>query len=1073
MDTGYILAERYRIDRIIGHGGMGDIYLGTDLDQDCAVAIKHLKRELVEMDPDVVDRFLRESEIQKKLKHPSVVSVHNAFSYDDDYFIVMDYVSGGTLSTQIKENYAEGMPIEKAIEYGVQLAGALQLAHDQGVVHRDLKPANVLMSADDKALLTDFGAARLEEAQRLTVTGMVIGTYAYMSPESCRGEKVDGRADVWSFGVMLFEMLTGVRPFGQSNPMHLMLAIMREPPADIQRINPDIPDQLADLIYRMLAKDINRRIPSMSLIKNELSHMLKDGALATHHTSVHTNFFMVPGELTATREVSLPEFGPLVGREAERDQLADLIKLTENKLITIQGSGGIGKTHLAVEVAKVVDGQFDDGLYFVDLTNTSQAEHVIAAIAAALGFQFFGSEAPALQLSNYLTNKNLLLIIDNFEQVIAGADLITALLDDSPEIQIVLTSRERVNLRDEVVVTLDGLPKDDAYDLFIQTARRIRSDFAPSADGRQAIGQICEMIDGLPLAIELAAGWVNMLTPPEIVEEMAEGIDFLESNMKDVPERHRSIRAISENSWKLMSESEREALRRLSVFRGGFRRDAVRKVVGASLLTLNSLIDKSMLRRSPESGLYSMQELLRLFAAEKLDEVPDERKEVKEAHARHYFAWLKNLTPELIGGGQVEALGRIDRRLGNIQAALNTAISMRDEGMIEIWIDSMYWFYLMRGRQQEGVEAIRRATFASTMTTSNGLVQVKMMSRLGAYSRFIGEFDSAQAILQEGLKLAREIEVDEEIAFALVQLGAVRPDKVESPAMWQEAYELTQKMGGGWLMAEISNWLAYSNFELGDIPKALEWLEKGMEERRRLQDSYGLAIILTNLGYVNMQMGDLVKAKKYLQEGLEINTQIGNFNGIGAAWNNLAYIALSEGSIKEAEDAANQSLIYYDQSGNKRGRGEALGNLIGVAIHNKDFGTADDICLQCIKLFREMDLSIRPFIKEQGRIALAQNELSKAQKYFVEALNGATNTSLILSVFAGYGELLVKSDEVELGVSLLDFVVNHAASESEVRERAKSALIGVTRPVGSSRSYPTTVADWSALLIEFSVPVPV
>ncbi len=1072
MDIGHILAERYRIDRVIGHGGMGDIYLGTDLEQDQLVAIKHLKRELIEMDKDVVDRFLRESEIQKKLKHPSVVNVHNAFSYDDDYFIVMDYVSGGTLSTQIKETYAEGMPIDYALELSAQLAGALQLAHEKGVIHRDLKPANVLMSAEGKALLTDFGAARIEEAQKLTVTGMVIGTYAYMSPESCRGETVDGRADVWSFGVMLFEMLTGVRPFGQSNPMQLMLAIMREPPADIQRINPDIPDQLADLIYRMLAKDINRRIPSMALIKNELSHMLEDGVLATHHSSVHTNFFMVPGELLAAREVSLPEFGPLIGRESERDQLVELIKKADSKLVTLQGSGGIGKTHLAVEVAKLVDGHFDDGLYFVDLTNTKQADHVIAAIAAALNFQFFGSETPLQQLSNYLTNKNLLLIIDNFEQVVSGAELLSTILKDSPEIQIVLTSRERVNLRDELTITLDGLPQDDAYSLFIQTARRLRSDFSPSADGREAIGQICKMIDGLPLAIELAAGWVNMLTPGEIVEEMAEGIDFLETTMRDVPERHRSIRAISENSWKLMSDSEREALRRLSVFRGGFRRDAVRKVVGASLLTLNSLIDKSLLRRSPESGLYSMQELLRLFAAEKLDEVPAERKEVREAHARHYFAWLKTLAPELIGGGQVEALGRIDRRLGNIQAALNTAISMRDEGLIEIWIDSMYWFYLMRGRQQEGVEAIRRATFASTMTTANGLVQVKMMTRLGAYSRFIGEFDSAQAILQEGLKLAREIEVDEEIAFALVQLGAVRPDQVESPAMWQEAYQLTQKMGGGWLMAEISNWLAYSNFEMGNIPDALEWLEKGMEERRRLQDSYGLAIILTNLGYVNMQMGDLSKAKKYLQEGLEINTRIGNFNGIGAAWNNLAYIALGEGHIDEAEDAANQALIYYDQSGNQRGRGEALGNLIGVALHNKDFDTADDICLQCIKLFRSMDLSVRPFIKEQGRIALAQNDLTRAQKYFVEALNGATNSSLILNVFGSYGELLLKSGEPALAAKLLDFVISHSNTEPEVRDRAKDILSTVSGPHNHDRPLPTSLSEWSVFLLDLSMSVP-
>ena len=1069
MDIGHILAERYRIDRVIGHGGMGDIYLGTDLEQNCEVAIKHLKRELIELDSDVIDRFLREGEIQQKLRHPAVVQVHNAFSYDDDYFIVMDYLSGGTLSSTLKRSFPEGMPIEDVLEIGVQLAGALQLAHEHGVVHRDLKPANVLMSGEGKPLLTDFGAARMEEAQKLTVTGMVIGTYAYMSPESCRGEVVDGRADVWSFGVMLFEMLTGVRPFGQSNPMHLMLAIMREPPADIQRINPEIPDQLADLIYRMLAKDINRRIPSMSLIKAELSHMLNEEGLITYQSSVHTNFFMIDRDLGAMREVKLPEFGPLIGREEERDQLVNLIADSSQRLITIQGSGGIGKTHIAVEAAKLVDKQFEDGLFFVDLTDTKNPEHITAAIAAALNFQFFGTESPIQQLSNYLTNKNLLLIIDNFEQLISGADLLAALLKDSPEIQIVLTSRERVNLSEEQTITLYGLPSKDAYDLFIQTARRIRSDYAPSEDGKKAIFQICDMIDGLPLAIELAAGWVNMLTPDEIVEEMAEGIDFLETNMRDVPERHRSIRAISENSWKMLSDTEREALRRLSVFRGGFRREAVRKVVGASLLTLNSLIDKSLLRRSAESGLYSMQELLRLFAAEKLDEVPDEKQQILQAHAKFYLEWLKKMTPDLIGGDQVEALSRIDRRLGNIQTALNTAINMRDENLIEIWIDGMYWFYLMRGRQQEGVEAIRRATFASSMGTSNGLVQVKMMSRLGAYSRFIGEFDSAQALLQESLKIAREIEAEEEVAYSLIQLGAVRPNLNESPQMWQEAYAIAQKLNLGWLKAEISNWLAFSNFEMGDVAQALSWLEKGMEERRRLQDSYGLAIILTNLGFVNMQMGDLAKAKRFLEEGLEINMQIGNFNGIGAAWNNLAYIALSEEKYSDAEDAANQALIYYDQSGNQRGRGEALGNLIGVALHNGDYDSADKICLQCIHLYRGMNLSVKPFIKEQGRIAMAKGDLDRAQSYFIEALTDETNASLRLGILVGFGELLVKQGDIQTGGNLLKFINQYPGIAPEVSRQATSALAPLPTFQPSPR-LPATLDGWTKFLLQLQEP---
>ncbi|MEM9773301.1 MAG: protein kinase [Chloroflexota bacterium] len=1070
MDTGQIIAERYRIDRVIGHGGMGDIYLATDLTEQRDVAIKRLKRELIQSDRGVVERFQREGDIQKRLSHPATVQVFDTLSENDEHFIVMEYVNGGTLSSLLKKQDGRRLPFNQVLEIGWHLSEALSEAHRKGIVHRDLKPANILMTSGGKPRLTDFGAARLDDAHRLTVTGMVIGTYAYMSPEACRGEKVDGRADVWSFGVMLFELLTGKRPFGQDNPMQLMLAIMREPPADIQRLNPEVPDSLADLIYRMLAKDVNRRIPSMAIISAELQHMIDGGAGNTYQTSVHTQFIM-PGEILGSREPSLPEYGPLMGRVDELRQLIQMMMDPTQRLITLQGSGGIGKTHLAVEAAREVSPHFEDGAFFVDLTDIKDPENITASIAAAVKFQFFGNESPIQQLSNYFSNKNLLLLIDNFEQVIKGADLVTTLLKDSPEIQILLTSRERANLRDEQAITLDGLPADQAYDLFIQTARRLRSDYSPSQDGQQAIRKICDLVDGSPLAIELAAGWVNMLTPAEIVEEMAEGMDFLESNLRDVPERHRSIRAISENSWKLLNDSERDALRRLSVFRGGFRREAVRKVVGASLLTLNSLIDKSLLRRSPESGLYSMQELLRWFASEKLEEVPSERQKVKESHARYYLDQLRKISPELIGGGQIEALTRIERRLGNIKAALETAIEIRDDELIEIWIDGMYLFYLMRGRQQEGAEAIRRATFASAMGAKNGLVQVKMMSRLGAYQRFIGEFDSAQAILQESLNLARDLKVNEEVAYALYQLGAVRPDVEESPEMWQEAFNIAESINHGWLMAEISNWMAFYNFQIADIDQAIRWLERGMEERRRLQDSYGLAIILTNLGFIQMQMGDLSKAKDFLTEALEINMLIGNFNGIAAAWNNIAYIALSEGEIDEAQEAANQALVYYDQSGNRRGRGEALGNLIGVAIHNQDYTTAEDVCLQCIRLFRSMNLPINVFIREQGRIALARKRYDQARAYFLEALETPSNASHKLSVLAGFGELLTKCGQEEVGRQLLKFVIENGGTEPEVRRRAEAAWDGsIVAPeiVGA----PSSLNDWITYISNISESVP-
>ena len=217
-----------------------------------------------------------------------------------------------------------------------------------------------------------------------------------------------------------------------------------------------------------------------------------------------------------------------------------------------------------------------------------------------------------------------------------------------------------------------------------------------------------------------------------------------------------------------------------------------------------------------------------------------------------------------------------------------------------------------------------------------------------------------------------------------------------------------------------------------------------------------------------MQIGDLQKAKSFLQEALEINMNIGNFNGIGAAWNNLAYIALSEGNIDAAEEAGNQALVYYDQSGNRRGRGEALGNLIGVAIHNQDYDAAEDLCLQCIRLYRDMNLPVAPFVKEQGRIALAKNDLEKAQKYFAEALSSAGSISLKLGILTGFGEMLIKAGETEVGRQLLVFVVNHGSTEPEILSRAESALIGV--PMGQvTVDLPNSLEAWEDHLIGIEI----
>ncbi|MEM7799378.1 MAG: protein kinase [Chloroflexota bacterium] len=1097
MVVGKTIAKRYRLDRMIGHGGMGEIFAGTDLEENRIVAVKRLKRELTQLDSSVVQRFLREGQVQSQIKHPNVVQVVDVCQHEGEHFLVMEYVGGGTLGELMRRQGR--LPIVQSLEIAYQVAQALEESHSYNIVHRDLKPANILMMPNGTPKLTDFGAARIDSAHKLTVTGMVIGTYSYMSPESCKGEAVDARADVWSFGILLFEMLTGQRPFGQDNPMQLMLAIMREPPADIQKLNPEISDHLADLVYRMLAKDRDQRIPTMKIVATEISVMLEQGlSLSRMHSTMNTAFFDASSQISSPRASQLPSYGALIGRESETKELVNLFNQAEARLITLLGPGGVGKTHLAVHVAKAVEAQFPDGIFFVDFTDVKDTQLIASTIASELRFQFFGPEDPVQQLSNYLSNKRILLILDNFEQLIKASSMLLNLLNNAPLLNIVLTTRERLNLREEFLVTIDGLAtsldlddekagqsdarkahETEAYQLFIQKARKIRSDFAPGKKDQAAIGKICQLVDGSPLAIELAAGWVNMLMPEEILEEMAEGMDFLETNMHDVPERHRSIRAVSENSWRYLDDTERETLRRLSVFHGGYRREAIRHVIGASLRTLNSLIDKALLRRSPKTGLYSMQEMLRWFAAEKLNEVPEEKRETEWKHAEYYLGRIKQLFPDLIGGGQLDALASIDRRLPNIQIALESAINQKNVELIEVWVDSMYYFYLMRGRQREGAEAIRKATFgvSRVLPSNDHLLQVKMMSRLGAYQRFIGEIDSAQAVLKESLNLARSMNYKKEISFSLYQLGATRPEIKSSANMWREAFEIAEEINDGVLIAETTNWLAFNCFESGDIQKAIKWLERGLSERRKLNDSYGLAIILTNLGFIHMRMGIFGKAKRFLREALEINKKLRNYNGIATDYNNLSYIALHTGELSAASNAAKQAVQYFERVGNKRGRGESLGNLIDIALKQNNLDEAERICQDCISLYQSINLPVLDFIGRLGMIALERGDYRSGYQQLVEVLSEDNpRTALKLEMLTGFARIFAKQGKIAQAFSLLRLVTDHNATEQVVKERAEGYLAEIKdkqpdkMSVETNADQPQSVDEWVAYVLQMPVP---
>lgn len=331
---------------------------------------------------------------------------------------------------------------------------------------------------------------------------------------------------------------------------------------------------------------------------------------------------------------SLPAlFTPLVGREVELAALARLLRNPQCRLLTLIGQVGIGKTRLAIEVASTQGELFPDGVYFVPLVSLPSPEFIVPTIADALGFTLSASIDPKLQLLNHLREKCLLLVLDGLEHLLEGAGLLAELLQQAPALKLLVTSCERLSLQAEWLFVLQGLPvppfdqvqqaeEYGAVKLFVRSAGQAQVGFKLSAEERPWVVRICQLVEGMPLAIELAAVWVRLLSCREIAQEIERTLDFLSASARDLPERHRSMRAAFDHSWHLLSIEEQQALAKLSIFRGCFQREAAAEVAGVSLPLLTALVDKSLLRcnQCHETGRYSLHELIRQYAADKLHE---------------------------------------------------------------------------------------------------------------------------------------------------------------------------------------------------------------------------------------------------------------------------------------------------------------------------------------------------------------------------------------------------------------------------------------------------------------------
>jgi predicted ATPase len=631
FERGRMVARRYTIERKIGSGAMSDVYLARDGQLDRPVALKFL-RGTVHVELATLVQFVSEARLTARLEHPHIATVYDVSRTEDGrVFIVMAYYPGATLRDLVQRG---PLATDDALRIAAQIADALAATHDAGIVHRDVKPGNVLFDAAGNVRLADFGVATLAGAEGLD-TGVAVGTAGYMSPEQARGEAVDGRADLWALGVVLYEMLTGRRPFARSD--HDALPHDDEPlglPADL------VPEsRVRAVVATLLRRDVAER-PSSAAEVSRVLRELTGGCRGAHAAHPGTSSLgMVP--VAATR---------LIGRERERRIAATL--LSENRVLTLTGPGGTGKTRLALQLAADVRHRYADGVWYVPLADTSDALLVPSVVARALGVCDADGVSSSDRVIAELRGRRALLVLDNFEHLLGAARFVATLVARCSNVTVLATSRAPLAVRGEQELPVPPLampaPNEpdasasEAVQLFVQRARAVRPGFSLDADALYAVAEICRRLDGLPLAIELAAAWARLLSARAILARLPHRFSLLHAQVADRPARHRSLRAVIDWSYALLSNEERALFDRLAVFTGGVSVEAAaavapwteaeRRSTPGVLGVLASLCRQNLLRREdgPDGEpRFFMLDTVREFALERL------RGSAHEADARH------------------------------------------------------------------------------------------------------------------------------------------------------------------------------------------------------------------------------------------------------------------------------------------------------------------------------------------------------------------------------------------------------------------------------------------------------
>ncbi len=703
-------------------------------------------------------------------------------------------------------------------------------------------------------------------------------------------------------------------------------------------------------------------------------------------------------------------FTPFIGRAAECVQIAQAFQDPTCRLLSLIAPGGMGKTRLALHAVqqtlhqeqRLLDQLFPDGAYFVPLAESSNEQQCLSALGQALAVPLSAAGNAAAQIGDYLRHKEVLLLLDNLEHLLPTAvpTLLLTLLQTAPGLRLLITSREPLGIQAERPLRLHGLPYPTpeqagadsnaaqqfaAMQLFAEAARRAQPGFRVDETTLPAMARICQLTGGLPLALEIAAAWTRLLNCAEIAAQMSRSLDFLQATWPEIPDRHRSIRALFAQSWEYLSAAERRTLAQTAVFSGSFSVEAAQAVTQATLPTLLRLLDKSLLQRT-EHGRYALHELVHQFAAEQLAMQPNLEQTARAAHSRYYLTLAQGYGMALHGPQAPQVIQQLRLEQANLAQAWQTAVATQQSPLLHASLESLADYHMLAGQLAEMVTLL-----ATTLELGETAVAPTLIPHLRLQlARLLieqGKLPDAAALLAQ-VEAPHDTPLQARLAEEYGRLYELQGNYEQALASLQAALTHYTQTGNQVRQARTIGAIGNVYWRMASFPEAIHHFRRALAIATNLGNQAHQAVLLSNIGIVHADLSEFDQALHYYEQALAIDTALGNRAHIARHTHNIARIYRLQGQYPLAIDYFTQALHTAEALGLRRGVSLCLTNM-GIAY--KEMGQYDqaELCYQrALHLSQELGLQegVANNLGNLGTLQRKMGQFAAAHNYYTQAL---------------------------------------------------------------------------------------